>query len=100
MTPTPNIAVIGSGYWGKNLVRNYHSMGSLKLICDKNPTLLDQYKEQYPDVENCLALNDVISRDDIQGLVIASPCGNPLYPRQGRTSCRKARLRGKTPGAG
>jgi UDP-2-acetamido-3-amino-2,3-dideoxy-glucuronate N-acetyltransferase len=70
---TPNIAVIGSGYWGKNLVRNYYTLGALKLICDKNPTLLDQYKEQYPDVETCLALNNVISREDIQGLVIATP---------------------------
>jgi len=70
---TPNIAVIGSGYWGKNLIRNYHNLGALKLICDKNPVLLDQYKEQYPDVETCLSLHDVISRDDIEGLVIATP---------------------------
>ena len=73
MTTTPNIAVIGSGYWGKNLVRNYHKIGALKLICDKNPTLLEQYKKKYPDVETCLSLIDVISRDDIQGLVIATP---------------------------
>jgi predicted dehydrogenase/acetyltransferase-like isoleucine patch superfamily enzyme len=73
MNTTPNIAVIGSGYWGKNLVRNYYNIGALKLICDKNPTLLEQYNEQYPDVETCLALNDVISRDDIEGLVIATP---------------------------
>ena len=73
MSITPNIAVIGSGYWGKNLVRNYYSLGALKLICDKNPVLLEQYNNQYPDVETCLALNDVISREDIQGLVIATP---------------------------
>ena len=73
MTPKPNIAVIGSGYWGKNLIRNYHALGALKLICDKNPVLLDQYKEQYPDVETCLTLHDVISRDDIEGVVIATP---------------------------
>ncbi len=73
MNIKPNIAVIGSGYWGKNLVRNYYNIGALKLICDKNPVLLDQYKKQYPDVETCLALNDVISRDDIEGLVIATP---------------------------
>jgi UDP-2-acetamido-3-amino-2,3-dideoxy-glucuronate N-acetyltransferase len=73
MSITPNIAVIGSGYWGKNLIRNYHNLGALKLICDKNPVLLDQYKEQYPDVETCLSLHDVISRDDIKGLVIATP---------------------------
>jgi len=73
MNIAPKIAVIGSGYWGKNLVRNYYNIGALKLICDKNPALLEQYKEQYPDVETCLALNEVISRDDIEGLVIAIP---------------------------
>jgi hypothetical protein len=30
----PQVAVIGCGYWGKNLVRNYHNLGALKLICD------------------------------------------------------------------
>jgi len=44
------IAVIGSGYWGKNLVRNYYEMGNLRLICDKNETVLAAFKEQYPGV--------------------------------------------------
>ena len=39
MTPnspplTPHIALIGAGYWGKNLVRNFHQLGVLKTICD------------------------------------------------------------------
>lgn len=29
------VAVVGSGYWGKNLVRNFHQLDALKLICDK-----------------------------------------------------------------
>jgi hypothetical protein len=29
------VAVIGAGYWGRNLVRNFHQLESLKLICDK-----------------------------------------------------------------
>jgi len=68
-----NIAVVGSGYWGKNLVRNFHELGALKLICDKNEELLHQFKDQYPDVETCLALNDILRRKDIQGIVIATP---------------------------
>ena len=67
------IAVIGSGYWGKNLVRNYHQLGALRVICDKNETLLAQFKEKYPDVETCSELDDCIARDDIEGLVIATP---------------------------
>ena len=68
-----NVAVIGAGYWGKNLLRNYHELGSLKIICDKNEDLFDHFKKQYPDTEICIALNDVLSREDIHGVVIATP---------------------------
>ncbi|MDY7000458.1 MAG: Gfo/Idh/MocA family oxidoreductase [Thermodesulfobacteriota bacterium] len=67
------VAVVGSGYWGKNLVRNYHRLGALRLICDRDETLLANFKEQYPGVETCLVLSEVLSRDDIQGVVIATP---------------------------
>jgi UDP-2-acetamido-3-amino-2,3-dideoxy-glucuronate N-acetyltransferase len=67
------VAVIGTGYWGRNLVRNYAELGVLKLICDKNEALLGQLQQQYPDAEICLALNDIIARADIAGVVIATP---------------------------
>lgn len=67
------VAVIGSGYWGKNLVRNYHELGNLRVICDKNETVLAGFKGQYPEVDVCLAINDVLSRDDVDALVIATP---------------------------
>lgn len=72
-TQYPSVALIGSGYWGKNLVRNFHQIGSLKLICDKNETLLTQFQEQYPGLETCLVLHDMLSREDIAGVVIATP---------------------------
>lgn len=68
-----NVAVIGSGYWGKNLIRNFYQLGALKLICDKNEDLLSQFKKDYPDVDICLALSDVLRRPDISGVVIATP---------------------------
>ena len=67
------IAVIGSGYWGKNLVRNYHEMGNLRLICDKNEEVLAGFQKQYEGVEVCLALHEVLSRSDIEGVVISTP---------------------------
>lgn len=30
----PTVAVLGCGYWGKNLVRNFHQLGALQLVCD------------------------------------------------------------------
>ena len=68
-----NIAVVGSGYWGKNLVRNYHQLGNLSLICDKNEMVLENFRQLYPDLETCLAFNEVLARKDIHGVVIATP---------------------------
>ena len=68
-----SVAVIGAGYWGKNLVRNFHNLGSLKLVCDKNESLLADFKSHYTDIETCLALTDVLTREDIEGVVISTP---------------------------
>lgn len=67
------VAVVGSGYWGKNLVRNYHRTGALKMICDTNEVALANFKEQYPEVETVLSYADVLSNDEIDGIVIATP---------------------------
>jgi UDP-2-acetamido-3-amino-2,3-dideoxy-glucuronate N-acetyltransferase len=69
----PSVAVIGTGYWGKNLVRNFHQIGALKMICDKNETVLGVLQAQHPGVEISCALTDVLKRDDVQGVVIATP---------------------------
>ncbi len=69
----PSVAVIGSGYWGKNLVRNFYHLNALKLIADKNETILADFKNQYEGIDTCLALTDVLTRGDISGVVIATP---------------------------
>jgi predicted dehydrogenase/acetyltransferase-like isoleucine patch superfamily enzyme len=72
-TSLTSVAVVGSGYWGKNLVRNFNSLNALKLICDKNETVLDGFKMQYPDVDVCLAFNEVLNNPDLAGVAIATP---------------------------
>ena len=69
----PTVGVVGSGYWGKNLVRNFSLLGSLRLICDKNVKILDDFKKEYPKVEVCPSLNEVLDRSDIEAIVIATP---------------------------
>ena len=32
----PHLAVVGMGYWGKNLVRNFAELGALLAVCDSN----------------------------------------------------------------
>ena len=67
------IACIGAGYWGKNLIRNFHQIGALHTICDGNSELLDQFSKQYPDVAVCQELSQVLSNDEIQAVSIATP---------------------------
>ncbi len=66
------VAVIGGGYWGKNLIRNFHELGALEMICDKNEIVLDQYRKQYKNTQIYSSLNDVLG-SDIDGVIIASP---------------------------
>jgi UDP-2-acetamido-3-amino-2,3-dideoxy-glucuronate N-acetyltransferase len=73
MTDNLGVAVIGCGYWGKNLIRNFNALGVLRIICDKDEAMLSRFKEQIPGVETCFALNEVLSRKDIQGVAIATP---------------------------
>ncbi|HUU40204.1 MAG TPA: Gfo/Idh/MocA family oxidoreductase, partial [Desulfatiglandales bacterium] len=69
----PSVAVIGSGYWGKNLVRNFYQIGALKIICDKNEKIMPSIKKSYPDVEVTPEFSEVLEREDIKAVVIATP---------------------------
>lgn len=44
-----SLAVIGAGYCGRNLVRNYHQLGVLRTICDSRAEVLAAMKKSYPD---------------------------------------------------
>lgn len=58
-----NVAVIGNGYWGKNLVRVFKELGYLRTICDLNQHG-DGITNDYQSV-----LNDI----KVKGVVIATP---------------------------
>jgi len=70
-----NIAVIGSGYWGKNLVRNFHELGSLAAICDKDPRVLTQFEETYPGISTCQELDSLLHDfpAPIDAVAVATP---------------------------
>ena len=69
----PNIAVIGSGYWGKNLVRNFAELGALAMICDTNPETRDALAAQYPGCRAVADFADVLRDDSIEAVSIATP---------------------------
>lgn len=66
------IAVVGCGYWGKNLVRNFHTLGALRLLCDVSDTSLASLASQY-QVEPCKSYEDLLACADIEAVAIATP---------------------------
>ncbi|MBT6052788.1 MAG: Gfo/Idh/MocA family oxidoreductase [Candidatus Scalindua sp.] len=68
-----NISVIGTGYWGKNLVRNFNELGILHTICDSNPSTLNAFQKQYPEVEVQCSFENVLQNPAIDAVVIATP---------------------------
>jgi UDP-2-acetamido-3-amino-2,3-dideoxy-glucuronate N-acetyltransferase len=68
-----NIALVGGGYWGKNLIRNFAQLGALRTICDIDPEKLKSYESLYPGVNTSVDYRQVLVDHDIQGVVIAAP---------------------------
>ena len=71
-TKTPNVAVVGSGYWGRNLVRNFHELGVLGAVCDTQQKVLDEARQKY-GVRTLRALDEIISDPTVDAVVIAAP---------------------------
>ena len=66
-----NIAVVGCGHWGKNLVRNFSELGALCSISDPNSEIADQYASQY-NVKK-YSFTEIINDPNIKGVVLAVP---------------------------
>jgi UDP-2-acetamido-3-amino-2,3-dideoxy-glucuronate N-acetyltransferase len=68
-----SVAVIGSGYWGKNLVRNFASLGALSAICDNQRATLGGLAEQYPQCRMLASYDEVLREKSIGAVAIATP---------------------------
>lgn len=74
MTPV-QVAVIGLGYWGPNLVRNLHELpgAEVAVVCDARPDAVERIRLRYPAIPGVTCLADVLARDDIEAVAIATP---------------------------
>jgi len=67
------LSVIGVGYWGKNLVRNFAELKVLHSICDSNSELLKQCQTEYGLEKAFSDYNQVLSDDSLKAVAIATP---------------------------
>ena len=66
------VAVIGCGYWGKNLVRNFNQLGALGMVVDATEDGRAKARELAPDVVVADNLEAALA-SDVQGIVVATP---------------------------
>ena len=67
----PSVAIVGSGYWGKNLVRNFADLGALRAVADADSDTATRIAGEHGVVEQ--DLHRILADETIEGVVIAAP---------------------------
>ena len=70
-----NIGVIGYGYWGPNLVRNFSETDGVRvlMVSDLKPENLEKVSRRYPAVKTTAQAEDIFKNPDIQAVAISTP---------------------------
>lgn len=70
-----NIAVIGCGYWGNHILRNFHSseLWNLKIACDRDEKQLAKAKAQFQYIEITNDAEIIFADNSIDAVAIATP---------------------------
>ena len=68
------VGVIGCGYWGPKLARNFHEMPEAKLawVCDSRQDRLDHMRRLYPEARTTTNYNEVLA-SNVDAVVLATP---------------------------
>jgi len=67
------VAVVGAGYWGRNIVRNVAQLGRLSAIVDSSASVRERFERQHPDVLVTDDLDAVLADPSIGGVMVVVP---------------------------
>ncbi len=69
------IGVIGYGYWGPNIVRNFHSLDNCEvvLVADRNPKCESRLKKTFPGIGFTTDENQILTSPDIDIVAVVTP---------------------------
>jgi UDP-2-acetamido-3-amino-2,3-dideoxy-glucuronate N-acetyltransferase len=66
-------ALIGAGYWGKNILRNLYELGVLHSVYDNNPKIIEDNKQKFPEVNYTDSFEAILKDPQIKAVFIATP---------------------------
>ena len=69
------VGVIGYGYWGPNVVRNFHSQehSRVSMVCDRRPEALDKVARAHPEIEIVNDLSYLLRSPHIDVVAVVTP---------------------------
>ncbi len=69
------IGVIGYGYWGPNVVRNFHNTPNAEVVsvCDLSPKSLQRVRRTYPSMQVTSNTADILTSSTIDAVAIVTP---------------------------
>jgi predicted dehydrogenase len=67
------VAVVGLGYWGPNLARNFDTLGVLGGICDADSGRLEAFAARFPQAEATADYDQLLADDSLDAVVVATP---------------------------
>jgi predicted dehydrogenase len=67
------VGVVGLGYWGPNLARNFDELGALAALCDLDESLRTRFAVRHPNARTYADYDDLLADESIDGIVIATP---------------------------
>jgi predicted dehydrogenase len=67
------IGVVGLGYWGPNLARNFSRLADVAWLCDASPERLDRHGAAHPGARTTTSLEDLLGDGDLDAIAIATP---------------------------
>ena len=70
-----NVAIVGVGYWGGNLLRTFGKLAHARItdVCDVDARRLGALRGEHPELRLTEDLAELVSRDDIDAVAIATP---------------------------
>ena len=74
MKKTISLGVVGCGYWGPNLIRNFRALPDcrLKVMCDLNQDRLRHLRSLYPEVEGETDYNKLLNDPELDAIIVAT----------------------------
>ena len=70
-----NVGVVGAGYWGPNLIRNFAALpeANLQIVCDLDPVQLEKIKDNYHGIQITTNFDELLKNPEIEAVVVATP---------------------------